>query len=188
MDPAFDSSSPSSCTAFGRKMVCPSGKRPCRDRVCTKGIWPPSRLKPNATSTIVSPLPTINTESRAPKDPRNSPGIMNVGGMMQKSAGPRMDRGRRITERQHHAIRRDRCLPRDPHEQGLLAGSSFDAGHLAEHPLEHHPVAGRAFGLIERVLQIIAVHRPRHEILGIRIRLGLAYVAQKMQRIARLDR
>jgi hypothetical protein len=108
--------------------------------------------------------------------------------MMQQPARPRMHRGRWITQGQHDAVGSERRAPRDLHEERFVADRPLDPRHLAENTLEHHPGRCRAFRLVQHFLQITAVHRPRHEILGIRIGVGLADVAQEMQRIARLDR
>ena len=76
---------------------------------------------------------------------------------MQQPACPRMHRGRRIPEGQHDAVRPDGSTPRNLHEQRLVAGRPLDPRYLAENPLQHRPVRGAAFRLVEHLLQIAAV-------------------------------
>ena len=121
--------------------------------------------------------------------PRHAPGIMEVGRMMQQPARPRMHRGRRIAQGQHDAVGRDRH--RAPRPARAAASRPTARSIPVTSPktrLSTTPAGAARSASIEHFLQIIAVHRPRHEILGIRIGMGLADVAQEMQRIARLDR
>jgi hypothetical protein len=59
--------SPSPWTAEGRKVVCVSGIKPCREIVARRGVLSGSPESASATSAIVKPLPTINTVCSAPK-------------------------------------------------------------------------------------------------------------------------
>jgi hypothetical protein len=108
--------------------------------------------------------------------------------MMQESPRPAVHRRRRIPKRQHDPIRRDGPVPGYHYAERFLALRSLDPGHLAENTLQHDPGGRRALGLVEHFLKVLPVHRPRHEILGIRIGMRLAHEAQEMQRITWMDR